>query len=182
MSRASSIVVLAEDQRHQNFALRYLYRLGFPRNCIRLYELPGGRQSGEQWVRTHYASATQYCRTRQATSALVVIIDADTETVARRARRLSDELATAQVPARDSREPIVHLIPKRHIETWLLCLNGESVNEHDDYKPRAQDSMIAPAAAALFDWSRAHATIPMHCVSSLATALPELARLNHIRE
>ena len=77
------------------------------------------------------------------------------------------------------KERVAHLLPKRNVETWLLCLNGESVDEVTDYKTRAEvDSLISPGAEALFIWSRANAIVPSHCVPSLRFALTEIRRVD----
>lgn len=53
MSRASQVIVLAEDAMHQRFVLRYLERLGHSNHDVRFEPLPAGRGCGEQWVREH---------------------------------------------------------------------------------------------------------------------------------
>jgi hypothetical protein len=111
MGNPSPVVVLAEDRRQQEFIRR------------------GG--SGEQWVRKQYATQVKAVRTRaaKASSALVIAIDADTGTVAARHRQLASLLEQASLSARSGVEPVVHLIPKRNVETWILCLTGTAVDE-----------------------------------------------------
>jgi hypothetical protein len=170
VSRASQVIVLAEDRRHQNFVRRYLYRVGYERHDIRLEDLPNGRGCGEQWVRERYAKAVARFRARRARTALVVVVDADTHSV-------TDRLG--QLPGnRSPEEAIAILIPKRHIETWILCLNGGTVNEESDYRAQAIDHLIKPAALAVWAWARnAATTVPLRCVESLRTALAELRRI-----
>jgi hypothetical protein len=38
-----------------------------------------------------------------------------------------------------TREQIAQLVPKPNIETWILCLNGQAVDEDTDYKRRRDD-------------------------------------------
>jgi hypothetical protein len=135
--------------------------------------LPSGRGSGEQWVRKRYATAVNAFRQRstRATTWLIVAIDADTGTVDRRLRQLSDATPRAED------EAIAHLIPKRHIETWILCLCGEEVDEETDYHGREVDGQIKTAASSLFDWSRPNAAPPASCIPSLRVAIPEVQRL-----
>jgi hypothetical protein len=108
----------------------------------------------------------------------VVLIDADTQPVTRRQNELREELTAANSEPRGSTERIAHLIPKRNIETWILCLNGETVDENTDYRHEKNlGPRIANAAANFFDWSRPKAAIPTHCIPSLTAAIPEILRL-----
>jgi hypothetical protein len=81
MTKASRFVILAEDQHHQRFVRRYLERLGCSKHEIHSEPFPNGRGSGEQWVRRHYTEQVQAFRyrSRKAETALIVVIDADTE-------------------------------------------------------------------------------------------------------
>ena len=114
------------------------------------------------------------------------MIDADTEPVARRSQQLNAALGQAGVHARGADEKIGHLIPKRNIETWILCLNAERaherpLDEEQDYKNNAAarkiGELIKPAAEKFFEWSRNNAEIPQHCVDSIRTAILEVKRL-----
>lgn len=183
MTRASLIVVLAEDDRHQQFVRRYLYRLGYTPHDIRFDKIPSGARCGEQWVRQHYAKAVADYRNRvaKAETGLVVVIDSDTVEVSRRHQQLEVELAKAQFAARGPEEGVTHLVPKRNIETWILCLSGISVDEVSDYKAKANGdgNSVKAAAETFYEWSRPNATIPAHCVPSLRLAIPEVRRLDH---
>lgn len=177
MSRASEVTVLGEDARHQSFVRRYLYRLGYGLHQIRFLELPGDRGCGEKWVREHYASEVRKCRTRsaRARTALIVVIDADISDLARRARQLHDALD--ELPARMEHEAIVHFIPKRNVETWILCLSDILVDEITDYSRRDDiDPLIPAAAETFFKWARVNVT-PSDCIPSLLAAIPEARRL-----
>jgi hypothetical protein len=142
--------------------------------------MAGGRGSGEQWVREAYAPEVKEYRRRSASLriALVVAIDSDTDEVDRRLRQLREALEQARLSARAAAEVIVHLIPKRNVETWILCLSGSQVEEITDYSHEGNvDTLIAAAALTFFEWSRPHATPPLHCVPSLSAAIPEVRRL-----
>jgi hypothetical protein len=180
LTRASQVIVLGEDERHQHLIRRYLYRLGYSPHDIRFEPLPSGRGCGEQWVRNVYADAVRAYRSRsaRAKSGLIVAIDADTGEVERRLRQFRVSLEQANVPARSEDKEIVHLVPKRNVETWVLCLTGRIVDEITDYsRTHELDRLISRAAVHLFEWSKERATVPPECVPSLLTALPELTRL-----
>jgi hypothetical protein len=107
-----------------------------------------------------------------------VVIDADTEEVDRRHRQLLEALENDDLQERRVDEAIVHFVPKRNIETWIFCLNGQPVDELMDYSERRVISdQVSTAGITFFDWSRPGATIPADCVPSLLTAIPEVRRL-----
>jgi hypothetical protein len=171
MSKPSLVIVLAEDERHQRFVRRYLENLNYPSHRIRNEPLPAGRGAGEQWIRERYAKAVQAYRERaaRAQTALVVAIDADTHEVQHRLQQLQTVL---------DGERIVRLVPRRNIETWILCLTGTAVDEETDYHHYPGiDEQIRPAATEFFQWSRPNAVPPERCVPSLLSAIPEVRRL-----
>ena len=74
-------------------------------------------------------------RSRHAKTALIVMIDADTHTVQDRWRQLDQALEDGGKQRVDAEhEQIARLVPKRNIETWILCLNGHAVDQDADYK------------------------------------------------
>jgi hypothetical protein len=177
--RKVEVVILAEDIRQQNFARRYVERLGFNMRQVRPLPLPAGRGSGEQYVREKYAAEVEELRRRftARAGALIVLIDTDTDEIRRRERQLAEALAAEGVPGRGDGETIIHFIPKRHIETWILCLTGETVDEASDYRNRNVDAQIKPATESFYEWTRPNATPPAHCIPSLQAAIPEARRL-----
>jgi hypothetical protein len=169
--------VLAEDKRHQSFVKRYLKRRKHDGE-VRLEPLPsatGG--AGDKWVRERYAAAVKAYRTRAArtATALVVVIDADKLSVVRRAGQLESALKQAHMGDREAGEVIVHFIPRRHIETWILHLSGSDVDEEADYhNEKGVDDLIQSAAAAFHGWT---SQPPAKCLPSLDAALQETKRL-----
>ena len=181
MARPSQVVVLAEDQVQVRFIRAYLKRLDFSNHDITIEPLSSGRGAGEQWVRERYSNAVKAYRWRsaRASTALVVMIDADTGSVERRLQQLRQGLVQDRLDERSQTERITHLIPKRNVETWILCLNGAQVDEDTDYRDEAGvDKQIGTAAIVFFNWSRLNAQIPQGCVSSLRSAVPEVRRLD----
>ncbi len=178
MARVSHVIVLFEDARHRRLIYRYLKRLRLE-NAAHFEPPSSGRGCGEQWVRERYANSVRAFRARHAKTALIVAIDADTGDRNRRLRQLEHALSAAQLPPRTAEERIVHLIPKRNIETWILNLNGSVVDEETDFSREGVDEMVVSAANALFDWTRPNAVIPPHCVPSLRLGIEELKRLEY---
>ena len=180
MAKPSQVILLLEDSRHQQFIFRYLRKLGFGPHAVRVSKSPSGAGSAEQWVRERVSIEVQALRARQAETKLIILIDADTQTVLQRIRQLDQALQQAGVPPiRDNTEQIARLIPKRNIETWILCLNDVLVDEEEDYK-RAHDNwtdLIRTAVATLYIWTRPNAVVPQSSVESLRIGILELQKL-----
>jgi hypothetical protein len=123
---------------------------------------------------------TEY-RSRQARarSALIVVIDADTHTVQDRLNQLDEALTGSGKQTVGDTEQIARLVPKRNVETWILCLNEQPVNEDDDYTHTRSDwnELIPRGAETLCQWTRSTTEPPNHCVNSLRTGVRELKRL-----
>jgi hypothetical protein len=181
--RIANIVVLAEDQEQQNLIRRYLERCGHNVRAVRFVSLPaktsGG--SGEKYVRDNYPNEVRACRStlgRRASALLVVMIDADSGTTGHRAAQLASALAAAHMDARDLNEPIVVLIPKRHVETWIRASLGDTVDEDTDYKnPAPSSTDIRNAAAELYNWTRSGAQPPDSAPPSLKSSMPEWRKI-----
>jgi hypothetical protein len=179
--RIAKIVLLVEDVNQENLIRRYLQQLGHDNRSLRPVRLQGGRGSGERFVREGYASEVRAIRSQMARTkaCLIAMIDADSGSVEDRRRQLQRALQDADEPPRTAKEPILNLIPKRNVETWILCLNSELVDELTDYRHnRGVDApSIRKAATTLFSWTRPNAEVPESCVSSLREGLGELLRV-----
>lgn len=185
MSRPSLVFVLAEDKSHQIFVRNCLYSLGYTTHDVRVADLPAGKGSGEHFVNQHYLKAVKTFRqrvmSRKANTGLVVVVDADTTTLEYRRRQFRRRLREADEAPIGANEQIVHLIPKRHIETWILFLSGNHVDEDTDCKRLHHNKLgrlVKPAAETLGGWSKNPHRRPPNCLPSLDEAFPELARLD----
>lgn len=142
---------------------------------------PAGKGSAEQWVRMRFAKevAAYRHRSARAKTALIVMIDADSHKVAGRLAELAQSLEEAGSPPVQMDEKIAQLVPKRNVETWILCLTGEEINEETDYKGTRQDwtNLIPQAAITLFQWTRPNTAAPEDCIDSLTKGITELRRL-----
>jgi hypothetical protein len=179
--RIAEIVILAEDLAQINFARRYLIRLGHHARTIKARPAPAGRGSGEQYVRQRHPVEVGYYRVRSShrKAALIVEIDAAVGSVAEHKRELDDAQKREGLDERMRAEAIALFVPKRNIETWILCLRGEKVDEETDYKSRQSiQPLIKEAADTFYEWSRPNHSVPAHCVPSLAEGLIETRRLD----
>jgi hypothetical protein len=181
MAKPSEVIVLVEDVRQQQIVRRYLRQMGLEAHAMR-FELPSAG-SGEQWVREQLpVEVLEYRRRRtRAETKLIIVTDADNLTLAERMSQLDRKLKDSNIDLiRVGVEQIARLIPRRNIESWILCLNGVAVNESDDYKRTRNDwsELIRPAAERLYVWSRPNAVVPNICLPSLQDGLAELGRLD----
>jgi hypothetical protein len=111
---------------------------------------------------------------------LIVITDADNLTALEREQALLAELDGTDHSAVAQTEPIVILIPKWQVETWIKCLLGQPMNEDDRYsdRPPVTADQIKEATETLFEWTRNGAQIGATCVPSLELALPRWRRIS----
>jgi hypothetical protein len=179
--RIANIVLLVEDRNHENLLRRYLQQRGHNSRNIRVQRIIGGQGSGEQFVREKYASEVRAIRSQvtRTKACLIAMVDADSGLVEDRRRQIERALRDAEEPARGDLEPILNLVPRRNVETWILCLNSLPVDEQLDYRhdPRVSADSIKLAASTLFSWTRPNAEIPNTCVPSLRDCLPEFNRI-----
>lgn len=182
MPDPSRVIALVEDERHEMLVRRYLRRCGMEPRQIRFERSPSGKGSAEQWVRTRFPKEVSAYRRRAATAAtaLIIMIDADAHTVQDRLTQLAQILVESEIPPIGNGEEVVRLIPKRNVETWIVCLEGTVVNEEMDYKHAKEDwnKVIPIISETLFRWTRPNFEVPGHCIDSLRRGLSELKRLN----
>jgi hypothetical protein len=193
MSSPAPVVILAEDMRQARLVRAYL-RARHPdlhRKNIRDAEMANGRCSGEQWVREHYADEVlahiirrlKLSDMRRPEKWLIVVIDADNRTVQDRLNELRNCIAESKDErvrkCRVENINIARLIPKWSVETWILNLNGEPVDEDIPYKRqhRLWDRLIPPAAAEWHGWVSRAENPPDRCTPSLKQGISELRRL-----
>ena len=112
---------------------QFLTLRGWSRYDVYFEVSPAGKGSAEQWVREQFPQELRRHRAKHPRSGLVVVIDADTSDVVERIRGLEKACDDQSVERRGPDEPVLFVIPKRNIETWLAYLKGQAVNEDDEY-------------------------------------------------
>lgn len=155
VARDLRVTVLAEDTTHHNFVRQWLRAEGVDTKH-RFIAVPAGvGGAGEKHVRERFADEVTYYRQKANSQriGLVVVIDADAETVARRRVQLAEQLKTAGIGPCAAGERIAILVPRRNVETWLTFFDGsDSVDEETDYKrPHAPPSHCREAGSAFAD-------------------------------
>ena len=177
--RVSQTIVICEDEAHQRLTKAFLKRCKLPADppMVKWHAASWETQGGNDgWVLNRFPKELHACRQRnkKTKTLLVVLIGADQCTIAERRRQLGERAVAAGLERLAESDPVAILIPKRHIETWLRSLLGESVSEDEEcksWKP-AQKVSYRQAADTLHDWLRPNGTIGITCVASLRTALP----------
>ena len=126
MSRISEIIILCEDLAQERFARRFLktgYNISDATHLIRVRPYPKGRGSGRQFVVERLGGEVVAYRRRHASTVLLVICDADKDSV-KTAQGLLDKQLQSRRKADDK---IIYVIPRWHIETWIAYLYGEEI-------------------------------------------------------
>lgn len=181
MSKPSQVIVVVEDSRHERVLYRYLKERGLGVHAVRIEVSPSGEGSAESWVRKRFVTEVSVYRSRHSQTALIVVIDADRGLVQDRLTQLDQELKNNEKPIVAAHERIARLVPRRNIETWILCLNERAVYEETDYKGTENEkhwsTMIPPAAKNLSEWTTSQAEPPNTCINSLRLGVKELKRL-----
>jgi len=181
MSRPSQVIVVAEDNHQQMLLYRYLIKRGLQRHQITIKVSPSGKGSAESWVRRRYVVEVRAYRNRQAraSSALIVVVDADRNTLHQRLAQLNHELSGENGSPVSEEEQVARLVPKRNIETWILSLNRHAVDEETDYKRTRDDweDLIPPAANTLAQWTRQQPEPTNNVIPSLQNGIGEPRRL-----
>jgi hypothetical protein len=178
--RGVRFMVLVEDRRLERFVRECLYALGVHTREIRIVGYLAGRGSAKQWIDREYPIQVQAHRRKSSENiALVVGTDADEQTVQHRVQRLAEVLQEAGREARAAHERIALWIPRWNIETWLLFLNGQAVDEEANYKARAREVDIKAAAREFVQRFRRYITDPgiENHLPSLVSAFEETRRI-----
>ena len=77
----------------------------------------------------------------------MVVTDADKRSTATRRAELNAACNRKRIPQRNDGDPVLVIIPRRNIETWLAYLGGTEVDEDKTY-PRLRRERDCDAQAA----------------------------------
>ncbi len=179
MTEYTQVVILCEDRQQEIFARHFLVNCGIRKQRIYAKVAPKGVGAGEQYVREKYpeevGSYRRFCN--QKNISLVVLMDADMNTVTDCLKKLDDELVNASLAKRQSDEKIAIFVPKRNIETWISYLQDQTqtVDEKEKYPKYKKESECKPFVKKMaVNRNRA---LPANAPSSLKAACDELPRI-----
>ncbi len=175
MNKPSEVIVLAEDRRQQNFARGFLKSWGYKNRKVRFLDLPAGRGAGAQYVRERFPDELRALRKKlnMTAKALVVLIDADQRTTLEIRQALNAQLDSTDTDPIQTDEPVCLFIPKRNVETWVVCLLDGQANETDDYKPVVEDGQPQESGVRFGRAVRNGQAPQPNWVQSLKDAVPE---------
>ncbi|WP_201322055.1 hypothetical protein [Pseudanabaena sp. lw0831] len=167
-----TIVILCEDRQQYVFARYFFQKKGLTGKFIDR-SCPSGRQAGEQYVRERYAAEVKAHRSKNYLNiCLIVVIDADRNTVAERIKQLDSVLEEK----RHRKEKIAIFVPKRNIETWIYYLqSGEPIDEIVAYSKLANQGECKPFVEKLAD--QCVLDLPSNAPPSMHDACIELKRI-----
>ena len=176
--RVSQTILLCEDDPQERLVRQYVRKCGLnsdPPIFLVRNSSRATRQGGVTWVLKQFSTELQACRARNASRAktlLIVVADADEFTVDERRRQLAEREAIG------GDDPLVILIPRRNIETWIRVAQGNPTNETTDYKgPALNKAEIRAAAYKIWDWARDNPSPGDIGVPSLNASLPNWRRI-----
>jgi hypothetical protein len=115
------------------FAERLLRDRGFKGEFRRLAS-PVGRGDAKKYVLESVAKEAHAIRSRAAQGFLIVMIDADEGTVDRRLAEVDAKLRESGQETLAGGARVECWVPKRNVETWLMCLLDQLCSEEEDYK------------------------------------------------
>lgn len=181
MSRSALVIVLSEDKMQQQLVNRYLRRRGFSHHEIRVQAPPVGQSQNVTYVLEQYAIEVSTLRKAAASHALIVVIDADENTVEARKAQLDAALREAGKDLRADSELIAIVVPRRNIETWVWYLENNTVDEQTDYKnhPVRSHHDLGTAKVQFADYIITGQEPFPGCPPSLQDARSELLRVPH---
>jgi hypothetical protein len=133
-ARRVHVMVLCEGLADYWFAYRCLTACGWRHDQIRSRISPRGKGSGFSFVLDRYTEEVQGIRGGSSERALLVLVDADTQSMREREAELDRRLQEARQERRQARERIALWVPKRQIETWVHFLTHGEADEETDYK------------------------------------------------
>ena len=138
MSRKVQLVLLCEDSQHEAFARRFLRKMGWATRQLRIEKAPGGRGSGEQFVRERFPLELFEHRRRPVEQALVVLLDGDATGTAGRLNTLNAACIERGMDVRRRAERVAVFVPTWRIETWFAYLDGTDVDEDSRNYPKLE--------------------------------------------
>lgn len=173
----AGVILLCEDSQHDAFVRRFLKNRNIRGREINTLPLSGGAGSGEQRVRNQFPDQLRAIRAKRG-AYLIVVLDADNQTVDDRLRQLDAECERRSVPPRGHSDPLVIIVPRRNIETWLAYLDGSEVDEIRKYPKLRRARDCAPHTTKLFEMCGEGRQLRKPVPASLATACDEYRKFD----
>ena len=175
--RDVEIILLCEDRQTDSFVRRFLRHRNFKERDIKTLPLPHSSGAGDQWVRKQYPEQLKAIRNKRD-AYLIVVIDADVGTINDRHRELATACREKGIPSRDKKDSnVLHIIPRRNIETWLAYLDGNNVDESTVYPKLKRESHCKEHAENLHNMCQSDQRLREPAPPSLQEACNEYHKL-----
>ena len=172
------VTVLVEDRALERLARGILLLLGCQRRDISVEGYPVGHGSAKQWVEKEFPRVVKEYRGKgREQVALLVATEADQQTITQRLNCLATTLADEKLPARDDHERIALWIPKWNVETWILSLLGNDIDEDHNYKHKVKKPDYKALAEAFVTRMRDFHNRETESLPSLEIAFKETSRM-----
>ena len=176
-------IIVCEDKQQDVFARRFLKLSKVERHDIYTRRCKNPKTVGDakDWIKTNLPAQLQGFRNynaknKSAGRILLVIADADNQTVKQRIKHVTSGCN----PKPKSSENVCFIIPKWAIETWIIHLRGESINE--SYRIQQKDRLknneraCQPQVKKLKDMCDSN-SLPANAPDSLRKACTEFQRI-----
>ena len=172
--RVSQHVVLCEDDAHSMLVCAYLRKCGIGERERTIINTSESHHGGIASVLDQFPMQLKACRQRhkRARTLLIVVADADAFSVTIREQHFQEKEAFTDG------DPLVILIPKRHVETWICAAIDKPVEEDENCKHHnLSKNEIHTAARRIYEWARNEPPDESTCVASLRAALPRWRKI-----
>jgi len=183
------VTILCEDIDQERFIREYLICRGLDDRKIKDFGNPKGKtiKNNNALILKHYPDIIKSHRRRKYRNiAVVVMIDADEDSVSDKMRSLHKKIDEAagnlNKDTRLPNEKVAIFVPARNIETWFYyIMEGQECNEITDYKDKkmSAEERIELAKRAAQKLAREICPQGVDCIAlpSLRYACTELQRL-----
>lgn len=173
MTRLSSVrfEVWCEDREQESFARELLCEMGVGRRQFKFHVAPSGAGAASAWVLAQAEDIALRARVsrNQGSLKFVVIVDGDNQPGNRR--------LAIEALGQEDRRRMACWVPTWSIETWVLWLTGEDVDETRSHKPLLRKpDFYEKLTRAIEAWSVPRSGEEER-VPSLAAARRELSRV-----
>jgi hypothetical protein len=145
MAKRVEIVFLHEDTQHQSFGTAFLNKI------TRVRRIEPVRMGRRSMLVNDFPRQLKAVRSRGGKAALVVLIDADHDSVQEIREVLDRRLKEADMPTISPEDPIFIAIPKWRIENWIEYLRTGDTDEAAQGARLIDEASARPLAAKLHE-------------------------------
>ena len=185
MSNSVSLVLLCEDEGHDQFIKaflkikkRRLTRLSFP-SGYKGHE-KGGDKRRSGFVLSKAAEEIDEARNTSRRSALIMVIDGDKPGYASRCGEIARKLTEKNMAPLSDKERVALVVPCWSIETWVHHFAGNRADEKTDFKSLYRNAKILQQAQAFAEWVSDGNAEEVEGLPALNAARDELRRLHDL--